>query len=366
MVNLAYLRPYFEGKRVLLTGHTGFKGSWLLQILALMGAKVKGYALAPEKQDELYVQIHGDALCTESVIHDLRDAARVQQEILDFEPDFIFHLAAQPLVLKGYEDPLYTFDVNGQGTANVLNAIRKLKGPCVAIMITTDKVYENLDHHTLFKEDDKLGGYDPYSASKAVAEIIIASYRSSFFNPAAYATHQKAIASVRAGNVIGGGDMADNRIVPDIIRAIQRSEEVVLRNPHATRPWQHVLEPLGAYLLLATKLADDPQAYATAYNFGPEADDVLTVEALTNIAIDRAGKGSYRVHSTPGQLHEAATLMLDISKAKQELGWQPVFKAKQAIEETVDWYLNPEDASVKCLGQINAYFSNQIDDAPHP
>jgi len=363
MVKFNYLRKYFQGKKVFLTGHTGFKGSWMLQILSLLGAEVKGYSLAPEKSNDLYYLIDGDSLCKSSVIHDIRDAETLRRELVRFEPDFVFHLAAQPLVLKGYEEPLYTFEVNGQGTANVLEALKYLNKPCVAVMITTDKVYENLDDNTLFKESDKLGGYDPYSASKAVAEIIISSYRSSFFNASKIASHQKSVATVRAGNVIGGGDFADNRIVPDIIRAIKRNENVLLRNPNATRPWQHVLEPLGAYLLLATKMVDDPISFNSSYNLGPQKEDILTVEALTQIAIAKAGRGSYSIEENLNKPHEAATLMLDITKAKKELGWEPKFDAQTAIEKTVDWYINEDDADVKCLHQINEYFDNLIDDA---
>lgn len=365
MVNIKYLKPYFEGKKVFLTGHTGFKGSWLLQILSLLGAEVKGYSLAPEKEDDLYYRIDGDSLCFNSVIHDIRDAETLRMELIRFEPDFVFHLAAQPLVLKGYEEPLYTFEVNGQGTGNVLEALRHLEKKCIAIMITTDKVYENIDDSRLFREEDKLGGYDPYSASKAVAEIIISSFRSSFFHNDKIETHKKSIASVRAGNVIGGGDFADNRIIPDIIRSLQQNLTVTLRNPKAIRPWQHVLEPLGAYLLLATKMVDHPSNFNTAYNLGPAKDDVLTVEELTRIAIAKACKGAIEIIDDSNKPHEAATLMLDIDKAKKELGWTPKFDSKTAIEKTVEWYLDEQAADIKCLQQINAYFENEIDDAEH-
>lgn len=363
MVSIQYLKKYFQGKKVFLTGHTGFKGSWMLQILALLGAEVKGYSLAPEKEADLYQLIDGDSYCKSSVIHDIRDAEKVRAELVRFEPDFVFHLAAQPLVLKGYEEPLYTFEVNGQGTANVLDALKYLKKRCVAVMITTDKVYENVVDNTLFKESDKLGGYDPYSASKAVAEIMITSYRSSFFNHTNILEHQKSVASVRAGNVIGGGDFADNRIVPDIIRSIKNNQTVSLRNPHATRPWQHVLEPLGAYLLLASKMVDHDTNFNTSYNLGPNKEDVLTVEDLTKVAIAYAGKGEYTIEGNHNKPHEASTLMLDISKAKRELGWHPKFDAKTAIEKTVDWYLDEDDADVKCLRQINEYFENVINGA---
>jgi CDP-glucose 4,6-dehydratase len=363
MVSLHYLRPYFAGKKVFVTGHTGFKGSWLIQILSLLGAEIKGYALAPESADDLYHQINGDSLCHSSILHDIRDAETLRKEYIRFAPDFIFHLAAQPLVLKGYEEPLYTFDVNGQGTANMLDAIRLYDKPCTCVFITTDKVYENLDGNTAFVEEDKLGGYDPYSASKAVSEIIISSYRSSFFNPTHYAQHQKTIASVRAGNVIGGGDFAANRIIPDIIRSIQKNETIQLRNPHATRPWQHVLEPLGAYLLLATKMVDDPIKFNTAYNIGPEKEDVLSVEELTKIAVQIARQGNIQNIENTQKPHEAATLMLDIHKVKTMLGWHPRLNAKTAIQKTVEWYMDNASADNKCLLQIKEYFLDTIDDA---
>ena len=362
MVSLDYFKKYFKNKKVFITGHTGFKGSWLLQILALCEANIHGYALAPEQEHDLFYQINGEQLCSKHILHDICDVQRLTQEIVDFQPDYIFHLAAQPLVLKGYQEPLYTFAVNTQGTANVLDAIRQLKNPCIAIMVTTDKVYENLDNAVLFTETDKLGGYDPYSASKAACEIVISSYRSSFFNDAKYNEHQKSIASVRAGNVIGGGDFAPNRIVPDIIRAISNNETVTLRNPAATRPWQHVIEPLGAYLLLACKMKEEPIAYNSAFNIGPEEKDVLSVQQLTEIAIAAAGKGSMTIEEKVHKPHEAATLMLDINKVKTQLGWTPKFHAAQAIQHTVAWYLDTAAADVKCVQQIRDYFSDTIEE----
>lgn len=358
MVTIDYLKKYFEGKKVFLTGHTGFKGSWMLQLLYLCGAEVKGYALPPENSSDLYYQIKGDDLCISSVLHDIRDADTLRREIMFFEPDYVFHFAAQPLVLLGYENPLYTFETNGQGTANVLDALRFLQKRCIAVMITTDKVYENHDDSSIFEESDKLGGYDPYSASKAVSELIISSYRSSYFNNNSMQIHQKSIASVRAGNVIGGGDFAANRIIPDIIKSIQQGEEVVLRNPKATRPWQHVLEPIGAYMTLATKMFDDPLQFNTSYNIGPEKADVLQVEDLTKIAIKVAGMGSYCIlNDEANKPHEAATLHLAIDKIKKDLIWKPKYNAKEAIEKTISWYFDPESASVKCEKQLLDYFS---------
>lgn len=361
LVSFARFRKHFEGKKVLLTGHTGFKGSWLLQLLARCNASITGLALAPE-EPSLYHQIEGDTLC-KSILHDLRDADFVINLIEEIQPDFIFHLAAQPLVLDSYQRPLYTFEVNAIGTAHVLEGLRKVNKPCIAIMITTDKVYENKEQGTLFQEDDKLGGYDPYSASKAASEIVISSYIHSFFNPKEFTQHQKKIVALRAGNVIGGGDYAANRIIPDIIKAVKQQEDVVLRNPDAVRPWQHVLEPLAAYLLVAVELAEANSVVNTAYNVGPEKSDVLSVEFLTQTAIEAMQRGSYRIERNEQAPHEAGLLMLSIDRIKQDLHWKPRWNAKTAIQKTVEWYLSEEDASIKCLQQIQDYFQDIINDS---
>lgn len=357
MVNAAYLQSIFKNKRVLVTGHTGFKGSWLIQILHWLGADVKGYALAPEKDNDLYNLIDGDELCYSSVIADIKDLHQLKGEVVRFEPDFIFHLAAQSLVRRSYDEPVDTFMVNAQGTVNVLESMRSLEKPCVGVMITTDKVYENPERGVAFKEEDKLGGYDPYSASKAAAEIVIESYTRSFFNPEQYADHKKSVAAARAGNVIGGGDFADDRIIPDIVRALEFGEKVVLRNPSSIRPWQHVLEPLGAYLLLAAKMSEAPTEYNTAFNFGPDVQDKKTVEELTQIFLDSFGNGSYEVNQEEGARHEAKLLMLDSSKAAGHLGWKPKLSATEAIRWTADWYADKEQGEAdKCLKQIKEYF----------
>lgn len=357
VVSAAYLRQVYNGKRVFLTGHTGFKGSWLLQILHSLGANVKGYSLAPEKSNDLYNQIGGDKLCYSSVIADICDKQKLQTELVRFEPDFVFHLAAQPLVRRGYDMPSYTFMVNAQGTAHVLDAMRNLKQPCTGVMITTDKVYDNPERGLPFAEDDKLGGYDPYSASKASAEIVIDSYRRSFFNPAKYDTHKTSIAAARAGNVIGGGDYSDDRIVCDIVRAISFGETVGLRNPLSVRPWQHVLEPLGAYLLLGAKMTEDPVRYSTAYNFGPNPEEMLTVEDLVKIFIDHYGAGDYKDVSDSGALHEAKLLLLNSNKAMADLGWQPMMDGRTAIQWTAAWYADKHrPAHEKCMAQIADYF----------
>ncbi|GGM77383.1 CDP-glucose 4,6-dehydratase [Dyadobacter beijingensis] len=334
-----HLTHYYKNKRVFLTGHTGFKGSWLLYWLHLLGAQVKGYSLAPENDSDLYPSIEGDSLC-ESVIADIRDKARLEQEIVAFQPDFIFHLAAQPLVRLSYDIPSDTFAVNAIGTAYLLDAARALDKPCAVICITTDKVYENMEWQYPYRENDRLGGYDPYSASKACAELVVSSYRNSFFNTKTYHIHRKAIASARAGNVIGGGDWAKDRIIPDIVRALQAGEPVAVRNPAAIRPWQHVLEPVGGYLHLGTKLIDNPTEFSDSWNFGPQPEDNLTVEELVNAALKIWGHGNYNHSAVTGQPHEAGLLKLDISKATNILGWKPRYNAAQAIEKTLAWYRN--------------------------
>jgi len=357
MVTAEYLRGAYKNKKIFLTGHTGFKGAWMLQILHWLGANVKGYSLAPEKLNDLYVQIDGDKLCYSSVIADVCDKQKLQTEMVRFEPDVVFHFAAQPLVRRGYEMPAYTFMVNAQGTAHVLDAMRLLNGPAAGVMITTDKVYDNPERGLPFAEDDKLGGYDPYSASKASAEIVIDSYRRSFFNPAAIDNHKKAIAAARAGNVIGGGDYSDDRIICDIVRALSFNETVGLRNPASVRPWQHVLEPLGAYLLLGARMMEDPVRYSTAYNFGPNPEDMLTVEELTKEFISHYGSGDYQDTSDSKAVHEAKLLLLNSEKAKRELGWQSALDARTAIRWTAEWYADKHNnAREKCMKQIEAYF----------
>lgn len=355
---LDLLKNTFANKRVFLTGHTGFKGAWLLQILQGLGAEVKGYALAPEKDKDLYNQIDGDKLCYSSVIADVSDLKTLKGEMVRFEPQFVFHLAAQSLVRRSYDMPVESFMVNTMGTAHVLEAMRSLPDACVGLMITTDKVYENPERGEPFCEDDKLGGYDPYSASKAAAEIVVSSYRRSFFHPEKYDQHKKSIAAVRAGNVIGGGDYSDDRIIPDIVRGIEGLNQVSLRNPQSIRPWQHVLEPLSGYLLLAAKMAEDPKRFSSAFNFGPEKDDMLSVEALTKIFFNAYGRdANYQIQQSDKNPHEANLLLLDSSKAHDEISWKPKLNAQQAIEWSAEWYADKtRSAKEKCDEQIEKYF----------
>lgn len=357
-MDFQYLQKHYQGKRIFLTGHTGFKGAWMLLLLRELGATVTGYALEATTPS-LYRDLKGDALCT-SIIGDVLDAAHLRRALLAAEPDIVVHMAAQPLVLDGYERPVYTFGVNAMGTAHLLDAIRALSGSCQVINITTDKVYDNREWVYPYRESDALGGYDPYSASKACAELVSASFRSSFFHPSAYDQHQTSLATVRAGNVIGGGDWAPNRLVPDIARAIHAGEKVTLRHPQAVRPWQHVLEALYGYLILGVKLAEAPQRYATAYNFGPLWDEAVTVEYLVQQAITAWGRGGYVVDPPADMPHEATLLRLDCSKAVQELGWRPRWNAAQAIQQTIAWYRRVlgegESASAVTRDQIAAYW----------
>lgn len=357
-MKIDFLKDKFAGKRVFLTGHTGFKGAWMTALLHKMDAVIMGYSLQPNTEPSLFNVIEGDKLC-KSVIGDIRDTAMLHKNIIDFQPDIVFHLAAQPIVRTSYLIPAETFEVNAIGTANVLDGIRKLEKPCVGVMITTDKVYQNNETGQAYREDDRLGGYDPYSASKACAELVIDSYRKSFFNPTDYKNHHKAIASARAGNVIGGGDWAADRLIPDVVRALSRHETIRIRNPKAVRPWQHVLEPLFGYLRLAEKLCEDPISYAQGYNFGPRPTDVLTVEEMTQLAIDIWGKGKFEYPQLTNQPHEAGLLSLDIAKAGKELEWMPKLCAREALEYTLQWYKtyyeHPENILQLTMQQIKEF-----------
>lgn len=345
----------FKNKKIFVTGHTGFKGSWLITWLHLLGAEIKGYALAPENKFDLYNIINADNFCN-SVIEDIRNKEKLKQELLTFQPDYIFHLAAQPLVIESYRNPIETFEVNTIGSANVLDALRYLNKPCVAVMITTDKVYHNYENGQAYKEEDRIGGYDPYSASKGAAEIVIDAYKKSFFNPLKYNEHQKSISVARAGNVIGGGDWAKNRIIPDIVRALTTNNIIQIRNPKSVRPWQHVLEPLGGYLTLAERQTDNPILFADAFNFGPHVSDNLIVQEIVKEAIEIWGSGNYEVLLSENNVHEAGLLQLDITKAQTILEWQPKYNAKEAVVKTMKWYQNYTSKKIN----ITEFTRNQI------
>lgn len=335
---------------MLVTGHTGFKGSWLTMWLTLLGAKVVGYALDPYTPSDNFV-LAGLSDKITDIRADIKDKNAVCEVIKKHQPDVVFHLAAQPLVRESYVTPVDTYETNVMGTIHVLEAIKALEKPVVAVMVTTDKCYHNNEQLWGYREDDALGGYDPYSSSKAAAELAIASWRQSFFNPLAYDRHKKAIASVRAGNVIGGGDWAKDRIIPDCIRALEANKPIEIRNPQATRPWQHVLEPLYGYLLLATRLASSPKEYAEAWNFGPPMEAVIPVWDIAQKVIHFYGKGDIKDVSTTTQPHEARLLALDITKAMSRLSWRPVLSVDTMVEMTTEWYQTYQDQDVYTLNQ---------------
>ncbi len=344
---------FYKDKTVLVTGHTGFKGSWLCIWLLEMGAEVIGLALDPYSERDNFV-LSGLTSKMTDIRGDIRDKELVKKVMSDYQPEIVFHLAAQPLVRLSYEIPAETYEVNVMGTINVLEGIRESEKSKVGVMITTDKCYENKEQIWGYRENEPMGGYDPYSSSKGAAEIAISSWRRSFFNPEDYEKHGKSIASARAGNVIGGGDWAKDRIIPDCIRALQDDSSIVIRSPKAIRPWQHVLEPLSGYLLLAHKMWEEPKKYCEGWNFGPESESIADVWKVAGLVVDKYGKGELKDVSNPNDLHEAKLLMLDISKARYELGWNPKLNIDKTIELTVDWYLkeNNNDIHRVCVEQI--------------
>lgn len=355
MVDYQLLEKTYKGKKVFLTGHTGFKGAWMLKTLSMLGAEVKGYALKPNTSDDLFCLIGGEKLCN-SVYADLRDKKKLEDELIGFQPDFVFHLAAQPLVRLSYEIPAETFEVNVIGTANVLDCIKKLPLKCNVVLITTDKVYHNNEWIFPYRENDRLGGYDPYSASKACAELLIDSYRNSFFNTKDYDLHKKGIGVARAGNVIGGGDWSKDRLIPDIVRSLILNESIVIRNPKSVRPWQHVIEPIVGYLTLGMYLNEDPVKFSQAYNFGPQAQDALSVEQMLQLSIEEWGSGTYKVENAINQPHEAGLLKLDISKVADQLSWKPKMNARETVRFTLNWYKQFS----KCKNEISEFTNEQI------
>lgn len=350
----------YAGKKVFITGHTGFKGSWLTVWLQNLGAIVKGYSLAPDADQLLFPELEKKLKC-ESVFSDIRDKKKLESEIIKFRPDFIFHMAAQALVRYSYSFPLETFETNITGTANLLNSLIKLDRKCTVVIVTTDKVYENREWIYPYRENDELGGYDPYSASKAAAEIVTRSMRNSFFNIKKIKDHKKAVATARAGNVIGGGDYSMDRIIPDIVKAIKNNEMINIRNPESVRPWQHVLDPLSGYLLLACRLSDDPEKFTGAFNFGPAPDCNLTVKELVEKAVKFFGKGKIKITGKGNGPHEAGLLKLDISKAVTELGWKPEWDSVTAVEKTIHWYKDSLKKSGNsfdlCMRDIESYIN---------
>jgi CDP-glucose 4,6-dehydratase len=334
-INLRDMIDCFNGKKVFITGHTGFKGTWMTFFLSQIGADVKGYALEPETNPS-----HFKLLGLEKKIHnvfaDIRDKERLTKEIQSFQPEFVIHMAAQALVKRSYNDPVTNFETNVMGSVNLMEAVRLTPSVRSLVYITSDKCYDNKEWIWGYRETDRLGGHDPYSASKAAAEIAFDAYSRSYF----HSNPKLGYASTRAGNVIGGGDWSADRIIPDCIRAIESNKPILLRNPKATRPWQHVIEPISGYLLLAYQLYKDPSKYIGSWNFGPPSTQVRTVHEVTKSIIDNFGKGSIEIEGNQNNQHEAMLLQLNCDKAHQLLNWYPRWDVNKTLKATSEWYKN--------------------------
>lgn len=323
----------YAGKRVFLTGHTGFKGSWLALWLTKLGAKVCGYSLAPNTNPSMFTVLDIEHKIEKSIFGDILDEKTLEKALSEFQPDIVFHLAAQPLVRLSYREPILTYKTNVIGTLNVLEMAKRCKSVKTFVNITTDKCYENKEVNRGYKENEPMGGYDMYSSSKGCVEIMSSSFRRSFLQE----DGTYAMATARAGNVIGGGDWAEDRLIPDCVRYINADEKIEIRNPIAVRPWQHVLEPLSGYLLLGQKLLEGGKKYAEGFNFGPNEDSVLRVAEVSEKACKYYGKGEVVIHKRDN-LHEANLLMLNIEKAEKVLGWTPTYTADEAVKNTIEWY----------------------------
>lgn len=345
----------WDGRRVFLTGHTGFKGGWLALWLARLGAKVRGYALDPHTAPNLCT-LASVASVIEDVRGDVRDHSKLEKSIRDFAPDVVFHMAAQPIVRRSYADPVGTYATNVMGTVNVLESVRKTPSVQAVVCITTDKVYRNQEWVWPYRETDPLGGFDPYASSKACAEIVTAAYRSSFFSGEQSHEHPVPLATARAGNVIGGGDWSEDRLIPDLVRGFCSGQQVLIRRPQAIRPWQHVLEPLSGYLMLVEHLLVQSGS-ATAYNFGPRDEDSWCVERIATKLAEMWGNGAAWTRDADPGVHEAHSLRLDASKARSELGWEPRLNIHTALEWTMDWYL-----AWRAGSNMAAFTAKQIDE----
>jgi CDP-glucose 4,6-dehydratase len=353
---------FFRDKTVLVTGHTGFKGAWLSEWLLRLGARVVGYALPPDQSPSLY-SLLGLADRMESVLADIRDQGALERVLADSRPELVLHLAAQPLVRRSYREPVATFATNVMGTAHLLEAARKTESVRSIVIVTSDKCYENVGAKRGYRESDPMGGHDPYSASKGAAEIVTAAYRRSFFS----GPDRAGVASARAGNVIGGGDWSEDRLVPDLVRGIGRGEPVVIRNPASVRPWQHVLEPLAGYLTLARALYEDPGRCSDGFNFGPEEAD-LPVGVLARRFVEALGGGALASPPLGDQPHEASLLLLDSTKAREVLGWTPKLGIEDTVELTVAWYRehqrDPKSARAVTERQLALYEARLGEHAP--
>lgn len=351
---------FYCGKRVLVTGHTGFKGSWLSIWLHELGAEVVGVSQEPFTNRDNYVMSGIGNKMMADLRSDICDGQKMKEIFQKYQPEIVFHLAAQPLVRYSYEQPVETYEANVMGTIHVMEAIRATSSVKVGVMITTDKCYDNKEQMRGYKEDDPFGGYDPYSSSKGACEIAIQSWRRSFFNPEDYGKkHHVSLASVRAGNVIGGGDWALDRIIPDCIKALEQDMVIDIRSPKAIRPWEHVLEPLSGYMLLAKKQWEQPTEFCEGWNFGPESESVSTVWEVATELIKNYGKGELKDSSDPNAVHEAKLLMLDITKAKTKLGWKPRMNMQQCMQLVADWYkrYQTEDVYQLCVEEIEKFIN---------
>ena len=343
---------FWRNKKVFLTGHTGFKGSWLSLWLHSLGAEVQGYALVPETQPSLFIEADVESKVA-SEIGDIRNLHQLQQSMTEFNPDILIHMAAQPLVRLSYKEPIETYEINVMGTVKVLEAARSCPNLKAIVSVTTDKCYENKEWAWGYRENEPMGGFDPYSSSKGCAELVTSAYRRSFMQE-----KNVGLASARAGNVIGGGDWSDDRLIPDILKAFEYGEPVVIRNPKSTRPWQHVLEPLSGYLVLAQKLYDNPQTYAEGWNFGPHDDDAKPVDWILNRMVEQWGSSAAWILDVGSHPHEAGYLKLDVSKAKAELGWEPTWHLNETLARIIKWHkawLKKEDMQALCLSEIQDY-----------
>jgi len=356
------LERFYRGKRVFVTGHTGFKGSWLSLWLSQLGATVYGYSSEPPSDPHLFDAIKGAEIVGENGTGDVRDYERLREAIARASPDLVFHLAAQPLVRRSYRHPRETFEVNVMGTVNLLDAVRALDSVRACLVVTSDKCYENREWVFSYRECDRLGGHDPYSASKAFAELVLASYRKSFFANVTESGHRDcALATARAGNVLGGGDWAEDRIVADCLRSLQSGSPIRVRNPTAIRPWQHVLEPLSGYLWLASRMVSDPGRFSGAWNFGPRGHEQFTVQALVETIVKLWQSGEWMHAASPGTAHEAGLLRLSIEKAQAELGWNPTWDFHATVARTVSWFQqfshrpDRNTAYQACLSDIRAF-----------
>lgn len=355
-------KNFWEKKKVFVTGHTGFKGSWLSLWLHSLGAEVTGYALVPPTDPSLF-ELCKIGNLVKSITGDVRNSKLLNQAMIGANPEIIIHMAAQSLVRDSYKDPVETYSTNVMGTVNLFEAVRKCKGVKAVINVTTDKCYENREWYWGYRENEPMCGYDPYSNSKACSELVTSSYRSSFFNSKDYETHGVGIASARSGNVIGGGDWATDRLIPDCVRSILKGEKILIRNPQAIRPWQHVLEPLSGYLMLAEKLYEKGPRYAEAWNFGPNDQDAKNVEWIVKKICAKWGENISYVIDKGEHPHEAHYLKLDCSKAKSELRWYPKWNLEQAIDKVIEWtmaYKENRDLTEVCLKQIDEYVSSEI------